>query len=52
MPLTQNGYVKRTVSEIKADIVTRLQQKLPDFTEQNADLQNDLLDTSIEPILQ
>lgn len=52
MPLTQNGYVKRTASEIKADIVTRLQQKLPDFTEQNADLQNDLLDTSIEPILQ
>ena len=52
MPLTQNGYIKRTASEIKADIVARLQQKVPDFTEQDADLQNDLVDTSIEGILQ
>lgn len=52
MPLTQNGYVKRSATEIKADIVAKLQQRVPDFTEQDADLQNDLLDTSIEPILQ
>ena len=52
MPLTQNGYVKRSASEIKSDIVAKLQQRVPDFTEQDADLQNDLLDTSIEPILQ
>lgn len=52
MPLTQNGYIKRTASEIKQDLIDRLRLTIPDFTEQPADLQNDILDTSIEGILQ
>lgn len=52
MPLTQNGYIKRTASEIKQDLINRLRLTIPDFTEQPADLQNDILDTSIEGILQ
>ena len=52
MPLTQQGYIKRTAAEIKQDLVNSLQQTLPEFTQQDADLQNDLLDTSIEALLQ
>lgn len=52
MPLTQNGYIKRTASEIKQDLIDKLRLTIPDFTEQPADLQNDILDTSIEGILQ
>lgn len=52
MPLTSQGYVKRTASEIKEDLVNSLRQTIPEFTEQNADIQSNLLDTSIEAILQ
>lgn len=51
MPLTDKGYVKRTALEIKTDIVNSLRQTIPEFTEQNADLQNNLIDSSIEGIL-
>lgn len=52
MALTQEGYIKRTAAEIKADLINSLQQTIPEFTQQNADLQSDLIDTSIEALLQ
>lgn len=52
MALTSKGYIKRTADEIKADIIASLRQTIPEFTEQNADIQSNLLDTSIEAILQ
>lgn len=52
MPLTQQGFVKRTASEIKEDLINHISQTLPDFTEQDADLTSDILNTSIISILQ
>lgn len=52
MPLSKEGYTKRTASEIKEDIVNSLRQTIPEFVEQDADLINNLIDTSIEAILQ
>lgn len=49
--LTSQGFVKKTADEIKAEIVASLRQTIPEFTEQNADLQNNLIDSSIEGIL-
>lgn len=52
MALTSQGFVKRTAAEIKEDIVNSLRQTIPEFMEQDADLQNNLIDTSIEALLQ
>lgn len=52
MPLTQNGYVKSTVEEIKNKITEEVRQAVPDFMEQPADLQNNLIDTSLADLLQ
>lgn len=51
MPLTQNGYTKSTAREIKDKLINQIRLSIPEFTEQPADLQNDILDTSIEGIL-
>lgn len=52
MGLTQNGYVKSTVTELKDRLIEEVRQNVPDFSKQPADLQNNLIDTSIADILQ
>lgn len=49
--LTDKGYIKRTAEEIKKDLLVSIKQSVPEFTEQPADLQSDLLNTSIESML-
>lgn len=50
--LTNQGYVKRTASEIKTDLMTALQEQYSSFIEQPADIQNMILDTSIQGIME
>lgn len=49
---TISGYVKRTPAEIKASMLSRNQQYNPGFAEWSADIQNNLLDTSVQPVLE
>lgn len=51
MPLTQQGYVKSTVQEIKDRLVDEVRMKVPDFSQQPADLQNNLIDTALADVL-
>lgn len=52
MGFTINGYVKRTPAEIKASMLARNQQYNPSFAEWSADIQNNLLDTAVQPVLE
>lgn len=52
MPLTQEGYIKSTVQELRDRLTDQVRQYVPDFSKQPADLQNNLIDTSIADILQ
>ena len=49
---TISGYVKRTPAEIKASMLARNQQYNPNFAEWSADIQNNLLDTAVQPVLE
>ena len=51
MPLTVEGYQKDSPETIKQDLIKILREKIPDFAEQAADIQDDILDTSISDIL-
>lgn len=53
MAITTKGYVKRTSDEIKAELVQSIKDAgYTSFTEQPADIQNMLLDTAIQPLMQ
>ncbi len=49
--LNENGYTKSTAEEIKASLVEKVKQRIPEFEELDADIQNNLLDTSITGLL-
>lgn len=49
--LNENGYTKSTAEEIKASLVEKIKQRIPEFEELDADIQNNLLDTSITGLL-
>lgn len=52
MGFTAEGYVKRSAEEIKNSLTTRLQNDYPSFRQWTADVQNNLLDTAVVPILE
>lgn len=52
MAWTANGYVKRTATEIKDSLATRLQNDYPLFRQWSADIQNNLLDTGTVLLLE
>lgn len=49
--LNENGYTKSTPEEIKEALVEKIKQRIPEFEELDADIQNNLLDTSITGLL-
>ena len=49
---TSEGYVKRTASEVKTDLQNWMNANVKGYTSQAADIQSNLLDTSVAPILQ
>lgn len=52
MALTKEGYKKRTPGEIKEALINDLKEINASFLEQPADIQNNLLDSSVVPLLQ
>lgn len=50
--LSNIGYIKRTAEEVKKDLIDLLKKENPDFYEQPADIQADLINTAIADILQ
>lgn len=52
MALSKMGFIQRDPSEIKEAIVNKIKEKLPEFGEFAADIQNNLIDTAIADILQ
>lgn len=50
--LTKAGYIKRSPEEIKTELAAAVKAKYSDFEEQPADIQNMLLDTSIQGLLE
>lgn len=50
--LTKTGYAKLTAEEVRDDLISKIKLRIPEFTLQPADLQSDLINTSIEDILQ
>lgn len=52
MALTKEGYKKRTPEEIKEALINDLKEIDASFLEQPADIQNNLLDSSVVPLLQ
>lgn len=50
--LTKTGYIKRTAEEIRDELVAAIKLRIPSFSLKPADLQSDLINTSIEDILQ
>ena len=52
MPLTTTGFEMRTSDEIKASIVKRLKESYSTFLELPADIQNNIIDTGIQSIME
>lgn len=50
--LTNTGYIKRTPEEIQSDIVNLIKETSPNFVKQPADVQANLIDTSVAVISQ
>lgn len=49
---SEKGYQKKTPVQVYNELVARVKQAIPDFEEQNLDLQNDLINTSVQAIMQ
>lgn len=49
---TNGGYIRRTPAEIKESMLARNQQNNPSLQEWSADIQNNLLDTAVQPVLE
>lgn len=52
MPITSNGYVKRTPEEIKKSIISRIESKGLKFRELPADIQNNIIDTAVYSLVE
>ena len=52
MPLNANGYTQRTYDQILDELKRFLLIRLPEFTNQPADIQNNILNTSIASLMQ
>lgn len=52
MPLEATGYVKRTALEIQEALIEKLQQVCPEFQHQPADIQSNLLDAAVQPLME
>ena len=50
--LTATGYVKRTPEQWQSILIQAMQSLNPDFTLQPADLQSDMINTSIQQLMQ
>lgn len=50
--LTNTGYIKRTPKEIQSDIINLIKETSPNFVKQPADVQANLIDTSVAVISQ